>query len=255
MKNSKIVLMFHDVYEKTVLESGFQTDAAKLYKVSKDKFLKQIQTITEYCGSQNILKDDILFTFDDGGSSFYSIIAPILNEFGFKGYFFISTAYIDTEGFLTSEQVVSLHKDGHIIGAHTHTHPGMLNRLTVDELEEEWTVSIEILSELLKTKILNVSIPGGSFSNEMGNVLANKEVEYIFTSKPTGKIEYFRDNCKIIGRYTIMNNMEVSQIINLFKKISLERLKQKIKWDLLSIFKNKLGDKYLSIRNYLVKSN
>lgn len=253
MKNNKIVLMFHDVYEKTVMESGFQTEAANRYKISKDKFLKQIQAIKEYCVSRNVLKDDIVFTFDDGGSSFYSIIAPILKEFGFKGYFFISTANINTKGFLTSEQVVSLQNAGHIIGAHTHTHPGMLNRLTLNELEEEWTVSIEILSELLKTKIVNVSIPGGSFSKEMGNILANKEVEYIFTSKPTNKIECLRDNCKIIGRYTILNDTEVSQIINLFCKISLERLKQKIKWDFLSVFKYLLGDNYLNIRKYLLK--
>lgn len=255
MRNSKIVLMFHDVYENTVQESGFQTEAANRYKISKDQFLKQIQAIKEYCNRRNILKDDIVFTFDDGGFSFYSIIAPILKEFGFKGYFFISTAYINTRGFLTSEQLVSLQKGGHIIGAHTHTHPGMLNRLTLDELEKEWSVSLKILSELLDTKIVYVSIPGGSFSVEMGNILEKKEIEYIFTSNPTNKTKYLRSNCKIIGRYTVMKDMDVSQIINLLEKISVERFKQKIKWNFLSLFKSILGYEYLRIRKYLLKSN
>lgn len=249
-----ISLMYHDVYEYTVQESGFQTSPANKYKISKEEFAKQIQSISKYCSDRNILKENIMLTFDDGGASFYSIIAPILKEYGFKGYFFISTAFINTKGFLTSDQVISLHEEGHFIGAHSHTHPGMLNKLPLVELEEEWFVSIKILNDLLKTKTTHVSIPGGSFSKEMGNILANKGIESIFISQPTNKIEFISDNCRTIGRFAIYNNTKVTEVEDLLKTISLTRLRQIVKWKSLILFKYLLGTNYLRIRKFLLKS-
>jgi peptidoglycan/xylan/chitin deacetylase (PgdA/CDA1 family) len=79
------------------------------------------------------------FTFDDGFAECHSIIAPVLEEFGVNGAFFINpgfvggdAAYIDefltervaTPGKtpMTWEQIRDLESRGHVIGAHTIDH-------------------------------------------------------------------------------------------------------------------------------------
>lgn len=252
MKKRKCALMYHDVYDKSFSESGFQTHSAEKYKVQEKDFLTQIITISEYCKLKGISKDNIFLTFDDGGSSFYSLIAPILKKYDFKGYFFITTAYINKQGFLTTNEIISLHNDGHFIGVHTHTHPGKLNSLPFHELEDEWLYSLRILETILQTKVLYASIPGGSYSPMMATILNAEGIICIFTSEPTTKIQYLNNNCKVIGRFAIVNTMTSKGVIELLKPISYMRFLQSIKWQLLGLVKMIFGRKYLLIRKYLM---
>lgn len=248
-----ICLMYHDVYVTSVAESGIQTRGAEKYKISKKEFTKQIQAISEYYELKNISKNRVLITFDDGGSSFYSLIAPILKMYDFKGFFFITTSFIGKKGFLTSEEIISLHSWGNFIGTHSNTHPGMLTSLPFQELEEEWLRSINILESILQSKILHASIPGGSYSTEMADILIANGIKYIFTSKPTKKIQYLYNNCEVIGRFAILNTMTVKEVMNLFKPISLMRFKQFMKWNLLGLIKTAFGQNYLKVRKRLLK--
>ena len=90
---NKIALMYHDVYKQSGTESGFQNESAFQYKISEEEFESHVKEISKYCVNNNV---DVLFTFDDGGISFLTIIAPILEKYNQKGIFFISTQYIDT---------------------------------------------------------------------------------------------------------------------------------------------------------------
>lgn len=83
--------MYHDVYRQTDTESGFNTPSASFYKISAEKFEEQVRFIHHYCQQNNLPLNHIEFTFDDGGESFFSVIAPILEKYGFRGIFFIST--------------------------------------------------------------------------------------------------------------------------------------------------------------------
>ena len=65
---------------------------------------------------------DVLFTFDDGGVSFVTKAAPILEKYGHKGVFFVSTKYIGTPGVLSAGQVKELELRGHVVGTHSHSH-------------------------------------------------------------------------------------------------------------------------------------
>ena len=87
--------MYHDVYDKKKAESGFQNQEALVYKINVIDFENQVKKISSFKE-----KYDIRFTFDDGGSSFYTLIAPILEKYNFKGYYFISSDFINKKGFL-----------------------------------------------------------------------------------------------------------------------------------------------------------
>ena len=97
---------------------------------------------------------DVLFTFDDGGISFLTIIAPILEKYNQKGIFFISTQYIDTPLFLTKKQIKELRERGHIIGSHSHSHPQNISELANSDLLEEYK------NEIFKEKARKINTLG-----------------------------------------------------------------------------------------------
>lgn len=127
-----LVSMYHDVYEVSPNESGFLGAGADRYKYQFNDFQKHIVAIAKSLKNPPILINDFnsnknkypyIITFDDGGVSFYTVIFKILTEMNWKAHFFISTDYIGNKSFLTNEQIIELHKMGHIIGAHSASHP------------------------------------------------------------------------------------------------------------------------------------
>ena len=77
-----IHLMFHDVFNASPNESGFCGTGPNLYKIDKQKFLSYVELASN--SSQ-----DFIFTFDDGGVSFYNEIAPMLEKKGKKAFFLL----------------------------------------------------------------------------------------------------------------------------------------------------------------------
>lgn len=81
----KIVLMYHDLYIQSGTESGFQNESAFQYKIQADEFEKQVKAVVDYCREHIEVQVD--FTFDDGGVSFLTLAAPILENMASKEYF------------------------------------------------------------------------------------------------------------------------------------------------------------------------
>ena len=64
-----------------------------------------------------------LMTVDDGGVSYYTLVADRLEARGWRGHCFVSTDAIGTRGFLTASQLRELDTRGHVIGSHSASHP------------------------------------------------------------------------------------------------------------------------------------
>lgn len=249
----KISLMYHDVFNDSFTESGFQNKSALKYKISRQAFENQISIISLYCESHLINKNNICLTFDDGGISFLRVIAPILEKFGFKGYFFIATKLINTTGFLSELNIVELDLRGHIIGTHSHSHPQNISVLSDGEIEYEWAKSITILAKILQKPIAFASIPNGFFSYCSRKVLFANGIDTIFTSNPTSSVKVI-DNKMILGRFPVSSGMTPKDVVLLIKQFSILRIEQKIKWHLLKILKLTLGKYYFNLRNNLIRS-
>jgi peptidoglycan/xylan/chitin deacetylase (PgdA/CDA1 family) len=111
--------------------------------------------------SSRIEKPLALFTFDDGRESNYSVAAPLLEEFGARGVFFVVPGFAECSeqqapifyrtkinpGSLGNEtaeywkpmtpaQIADLAARGHMIGNHTRSHAN-LKGLSPDQLEDE----------------------------------------------------------------------------------------------------------------------
>ena len=186
--------MYHDTYLNTPLESGFSSLSALEYKIQIKRFEKHVS----YIYKKNA---EVIFTFDDGGSSAFTQIAPVLEKYGMRGVFFISTTYIGTPGFMSATEIAQLSQRGHVIGSHGHSHIKDMRLLKYSDLEEEWRNSISILRSIIGKEILHASIPNGNYSNTDLEILGGLGVEEIYTSQPTMNLVKYGMN--VSGRIVV----------------------------------------------------
>ncbi len=232
-----VVLMYHDIVTADDKTSGFQNENAFQYKVEEQAFEAQVKALQG---------KDIVFTFDDGGESFYTKAAPILEKYGFKGVFFISTKYIGTQGFLDKEQMIALAAKGHIVGSHSHTHPEIFTKLSKDEVREEWLKSYEILQSILGEKDFPMSIPNGYASKTIMQEAIDCGFTDIYTSQPTTKVKTFLGH-KVIGRYVVHENMTTEDVLCIVTSKGT-KMKMAMKWYVLNMVKGVLGSSYDKIK-------
>jgi peptidoglycan/xylan/chitin deacetylase (PgdA/CDA1 family) len=146
------------------LESHFRTQlewASQYFRIGRLEDLAGLWTPN---GNPEVAsKPLLLFTFDDGRESNYTVAAPLLESFGGRGIFFVVPAFVEsagtpgalefyrsrinpgcTAGVKASEdwkpmspaQIAALATRGHAIGNHTSTHRKLV-QLPVAELELE----------------------------------------------------------------------------------------------------------------------
>lgn len=139
----------------------------------------------------------VLITFDDGYRDNMEVAAPILEEFGQRATFFVSSAFIDgdariTAGFkhygdlpsMTWQQLGRLAEHGHEIGLHGHGHPNYA-ALSRAEAEEDVTRSRELVG--LRTGFIPISFayPFGQprhQRNDLAPIFQSLGIQYAFTT-------------------------------------------------------------------------
>lgn len=235
------VIMYHDVYRDSVKESGFQTDGANYYKITEATFAKQLFLLKGH---------SITLTFDDGGVSFYSIIAPMLEANGLRGQFYIATDYIGTEGFMTEEQIRDLRQRGHTIGSHSASHPADFRSLTLAQRIDDWKKSIERLSSILEEPIDEVSVPNGFLQKEDLPMFEQLGIKKIYTSK-IGEMRQYND-ILIQGRIGIDKGMTANQLADVLEEGSYYRRLLAKQW-MLDATKMLLGGSYVKIKRIIRK--
>lgn len=243
----QIVLMYHDIYRGSASESGFQNPTAIKYKVRADRFEAQVAAIKEYIHDKDLSPSYIDFTFDDGGVSFLTIAAPVLEKYGFRGTFYISTGLIGRNGFLNSEQIKELERRGHIVGSHSHSHPERMSAMTKDQITLEWQTSQDTLTKILGHTPDTASIPNGYSSKEVLDAMISSGITSIDTSATTTKQSRYL-NSRIRGRYAITDDMTTAQVMQIITSPAF-RFKKAMRWQILQIAKALLGNAYLSIRS------
>ncbi len=126
------ILCYHQIRDWRPTDSK----TARAYIVPVDVFVKQIKMLAD-SGYHSILPDQlyayltrgaalppkpIMLTFDDTDLDQYTVAAPEMKKYGFRGVFFIMTVSLGRPHYMTREQVRELSDDGHVIGSHTWDH-------------------------------------------------------------------------------------------------------------------------------------
>jgi peptidoglycan/xylan/chitin deacetylase (PgdA/CDA1 family) len=197
---------YHDVTDDAT-RSGFQAPSAVQYKHSTGAFEENLNAIAvstapvRLVSQVNLLGRGkfVFLTFDDGGAS-ACYIADRLEERGWRGHFFITTAMIGREGFVSAGDLRDLASRGHVVGAHSHTHPRIFRDLPRDKMLTEWTTSIEILEDLLGETVTAASIPGGEGGPVVERTAAEAGIRHLFTSEPRLRPRRVSDGCVSLGR-------------------------------------------------------
>lgn len=199
-------LMYHDIAPRAERESiGFPGPTANLYKLEPKDFEAHLDALADTRLTVDTFEGespapDVLISFDDGGSSALAAAAA-LERRGWRGQFFITTGRLDTQGFLSRDQVGELAGRGHAIGAHSHTHPLYMGRLTRPQMDEEWAQSRAILEDALGAAPLTASVPGGYLSHEVIASAAAAGFKVLFTSEPDARLR--QRELLVAGRYTM----------------------------------------------------
>lgn len=239
-----VYLMYHDVLNEADDRSGFATSGANYYKISAQMFKEQLKSIVDVIKSDRY-SVDVILTFDDGGSSFYGVIAPLLEQYGFIGHFFIATDYIGQPGFISEQEIKQLVERGHIIGSHSSSHPSNFTTLSSDERYNEWEKSIEILSKIIDGPIREISIPNGYFIEHDICFYRSLGVSNIYTSTLDKPKQI--DGINVLGRFAITSKTSVNTIIKFIKSRTLVKILA-IKLQLLELMKKMLGNSYITIK-------
>lgn len=238
MQPLRICLMYHDIYQQTPYESGFQQESASQYKIQSDIFEEHVKAVAEYCKEHSHI--EVEFTFDDGGVSFLTLAAPILERYGLRGTFFISTAYLNTPQFLATGQLAELANRGHRIGSHSHTHP-MLTDLPEEGIAGEWAKSVGILRPFAPDG-MTASIPNGDGNATVMKKALEAGIHRLYTSIPTTETTLF-ENMQVVGRYVVYQGMSAADVLNIISNKAYRR-RLYVRWRMLHLVKMCLGTQY-----------
>ncbi len=81
----------------------------------------------------------VVLTFDDSKASHYTVVRPLLKQYGFGATFFITEGFTfrtNKTDYMTWEQIAELHRDGFEIGNHTRDHMGV-SKANLPRLKEQ----------------------------------------------------------------------------------------------------------------------
>ena len=166
---------------------------AKDYIVTPEDFRSQIKLLAD-SGYTTILPDQlveylkygkpipaksVMLTFDDNVVDQMEVARPILNQYGFKGVFFIMTVTLGKPGYMSRDQVKQLHDEGNVIGSHTYDHQNM--RKLPDSL---WGVQVDKpqrqLKDITGEEVKYFAYPFGLWKPENIPALQKRDISAAF---------------------------------------------------------------------------
>jgi peptidoglycan/xylan/chitin deacetylase (PgdA/CDA1 family) len=150
-------------------------------------------------------KPGLIISFDDGLRSNYEIATPLLEEFGFTGWFMVPVAFLETDSAhhdefaatntiihqglhsnalgLSWDDVRDLEKRGHVITCHSMNHRRLSDSLSDEQLHEEIVRSKNLMESRLGHPVTGFTWVGGeefSYSRRAFKTMVQANYSEIF---------------------------------------------------------------------------
>lgn len=162
------------------------------YEVSITNFKQQMKALAD-SGYQTVLPEQyyhylafgtplpekpVMITYDDTDEEQFTIAKPEMDQYGFKGVYFIMTISIGRPRYMTKEQIKQLSNEGHAIGSHTWDHHRVdrlkdLNtieyrgkKIEVNEWDFQLTNTKKLLEELTGKPVVYFAYPFGLWNRQ-----------------------------------------------------------------------------------------
>jgi len=241
--------------------AGSKDKGEQHYVVTVDNFKKQTEYLHKY-GFRTFLihelfdlqawpEKGIVITFDDGHDSNYNLALPILQQFGFKAEFFITTGWTGTKHYLTREQIIGLHAAGMTIGSHGVSHLFM-NDLSNEKVFNELSTSKQMLSEIIGEPIQDFAAPGGRMGQTTIEIAKSCGYRFLYSSIPG---PFLRTKAKegVIPRFAIYNGTQLNDFIRIVQLDTCYLKLQKSKAACLNLLKKIMGNAiYERVRSKII---
>lgn len=125
---------------------------------------------------KRIPKRLVVLTFDDATASQYSVVAPLLKEYGFGATFFICEFppnFSDTAKYMNWRQIQALDRMGFEIANHTRNHLAIA-KLSEDKFVEQLNYVEQKCDSMKIARPVTFAYPGYSLSLPVMNILQEK---------------------------------------------------------------------------------
>jgi peptidoglycan/xylan/chitin deacetylase (PgdA/CDA1 family) len=108
------------------------------------------------------VQPSVCITFDDGCETDLVAAGPVLREMGFHTTFYVTAGFLDTPGYMTSNQLRELDSQAFEIGCHSMTHR-YLPDLDEAELKREIVDAKQRIEQIIGHTVEHFSCPGGRY--------------------------------------------------------------------------------------------
>ena len=195
----------------------------------------------------------IVLTFDDGHQSNVSLALPVLEKFGFKAHFFITTGWIETPFHLTSHQVKILSDKGMQVGSHGVTH-GYFNEMNVETAQKELQMSRDSLRAIVDKSVASFSAPGGRITPETVDI--GKSLGYTVFCTSRFAMMHSGEGLEGIPRFALRSDTSLNDFSKIVHGDVLYHLQRTARSTLLNLGKKMLGNQiYERIRLALMSGH
>lgn len=123
----------------------------------------------------------LVLTFDDGWASDYQVVYPLLLDAGVRADFFVNTATIGEQGFLSWQQIVEMQRTGMSFQSHSHDHVDLV-RLPARLLEQQLRDSKRGLEDRLGCSVDFLAVPYGLLNSRVVEVARQEGYRAVCTS-------------------------------------------------------------------------
>jgi len=160
----------------------------------------------------------VILTFDDATASQYSVVAPILKEYGFGATFFVCEFppnFSDTTKYMNWRQVRELDRMGFEIANHTRNHPAIA-KLTEDKIVEQLNYIERKCDSMKIARPVTFAYPGYSLSIPVMNILQEKG--YLFARAGGSRAYDPQTDHPLLVPSWAMNDKNKQQIMEAFNE-------------------------------------
>ncbi|MBC7225803.1 MAG: polysaccharide deacetylase family protein [Thermoflexales bacterium] len=157
-------------------------------------------------GKATLPQRPIALTFDDGWREQYDIAFPILQRYGMRATFFVSTSFVGYSRFMTWEELAELRDAGMEIASHGRKH---VNLADADDPEawREIARSREVLEEKLGVSAVSFAYPYGGYRKGLPAMLerAGYQVAVGLGASPVQRLErrYYLRRTEVNGLHSL----------------------------------------------------
>lgn len=259
--NKILILLYHRLLSREENLSKINSED-RVYLLKEEEFIKQLeylhsekwntisveQLLESLKNKTSLPEKSLIISFDDGNQTDYTIAFPLLEKYGFKATFFLTSDSIDKSGHLSKSQILKMSMVGMDLGTHGKTHK-FLSTLSENELKAELLESKKLLEEITGKKIELLSLPGGYHGSKVKEISRKLGYKGICTSK-FGLNENNTDPFEL-KRISLRFEDPFSQFISIVNQDKKLYLKKKLRDNFLSFLKTILGpDNYFKLWNF-----